>query len=484
MKSYNVSDEKKEFPKIEMPLNAQELAWVAKACNLQIQERFVPKSARMEQLEHELKLASALQGTAKKLEEEWSKNTVMPDVRYKASDDYAHKDQSWRYVVQRNMNDTDALVKNYDKTIRTALGTINQTLDTAVRELQRSMEIEEKGNSGEDRVEKHLVNNLNCRILSGVVLPGAQVQDSDPKTAETDLLVFTQNGIYVCEIKNYGKAGQTLRVREDGHILKLDHNGVVLEDMGSPFAQNNRHCAAVEQAIRNAGLTGIPVFSAVIIANTDVNISNSTQHWIGDMYEFQDMVIIATSVEARLTQEQVTSAYAAVKNSRMTERKFPITAVSPVAGDLQIAFTHISNAMRENKRWAQDTENSVNVWVRSQQIVWQSAHKKECAYEGFMEYHDVASSISAFLAGLAVIIIGLVAFCDEIPPGIGWWAFAFTFVFLLIGRFWANRIRVCTGGRRLKARSALVAALLLLPRAVFSALLPTIILLIVCYIGS
>ena len=273
-------------------------------------------------------------------------------------------------------------------------------------------------------------------------------------------------------------------MQEDGHILKLDHNGYVLEDMGSPFEQNERHCQAVRQVLDGCGLSDVPIFSAVIIGNTDVRISNKSSLWAGDMYSFRDLMysMIDASV---LPNEQVVAAYDAVKGSRMGERKFPIAAVTPLVETLDVAFARIRCAEKEHNQWVSHTEDAVNQWVRNARKEWAAGNPKRYMYARLMDGLDgikAFSSLWSFIAMVVFIVMGI--FGDYIPEGIGILGFVLVMGTILAWRalksiFFKDNAHVFGAEPKTIAGAILHVAFHYLLMVV----LPSCILLLLCYCG-
>lgn len=86
--------------------------------------------------------------------------------------------------------------------------------ETLVEESEKNMRIAEKGKAGEDLVGRVL---QQCRdrffYLENVVIPS---YGETGKTSETDVYIINSKGVFVCEVKNYGKSGQTLMIPDAG----------------------------------------------------------------------------------------------------------------------------------------------------------------------------------------------------------------------------------------------------------------------------
>lgn len=382
---------KKSFPEIELPLTEEQLRRIESAAALKPQEKFVVKSDRISEMEKELSLAGELYNRTLPLVKTWTKNgrwAKFPRFRnpYACCSDLKAPAEA----INSGIVEAEAKVEQYADRLHNAASSMQKMLGAAYEALAGALETEKKGNKGEAQVEEYLSRNLNCRMLSSVVLPGVSVSNNTPKTAETDLLVFAEQGIYVCEVKNYGKAGQTLEVQSNGEFLKKDNFGRVLENMGSPFKQNVHHRRAVEKVLADVGFGDMPVYTAVIVANTDARLVNNSEYKVFDMYSFCDYVsrrAVATS------KDQLQSAYNAIQAQRMTERKFPILAVSPLYETLKNEIICVEWGTADKDNWLGAITKDVQEWVTTVGEQWAVIHKK-------------ASRIDRMVAGMTKASMG------------------------------------------------------------------------------
>lgn len=358
-----------------------ELARIAAALNAPT--KLIAKSEHIPELEKELEIARSLRVKAEKLVPAWKLNkddTVdhcgkMPVFSFEQLQ-FSEFDQGEEgKLVFQYVWSTRNQAFHFLRCMHSAICNIYQNLCNVEMTLEHNLEMEKKGTTGEIGVENYLRRNLSCRIMNSVILPSVQAGENAPKTAETDLLVISHNGVYVCEIKNYGKAGQTLEIQPNGSIAKLDYYGRFLENMGSPTAQNQHHCAAVAKVLADAGLPQIPVYSVIIIANTEVNISNHSTHAVMDMYSFRDMVNKDFNGQT-ITEEEMQSVYAAITTRRMMERKFPIVAVSQIQTQVETALTQIECVAGKYKEWRSDSGAAFRNNISQANEIWLRAHPK------------------------------------------------------------------------------------------------------------
>lgn len=409
MSKSNFNDVQGSFPVLYTLTGKGSVNQVYEAFGKGPSERLVPKSERIAALTQEIALTQRLFQRMKAVIPTWYGDgaQIYPYLlsQYKQRE-FTDKDEEWCSAVRGQLAGMENQLAIIPKEIKNIAGYFHDALLEHINRTNVELEREEKGTTGEDKVEYYLRSNLNCRILSGTVLPAPVAEEGTPKTAETDLLVFSDHGIYVCEVKNYGKAGQTLEVQQDGTIIKQDYYGRFMADMGSPFEQNERHCRAVASVLHRAGLGDIPIYPAVIIANTEANIDNLSDHWITDMYTFREEVANDRS-SRRVAPEQIKAAYDAVQAKRMGERAFPMTSYADTADQIEGAITVLEEVTQRLPSWIANAEQAAQQWQEDVYSAWLARNNRLCMRE------DYASSVEyaccPFVA-LAVAIYALLFF--------------------------------------------------------------------------
>lgn len=338
----------------------------------------VPKTERLAELKKEYDKVSQLLQAVERLGDVYKKNAYLY-MLYQATREFESGDICQiqgdpcgdKILAQYHM--FAAQKKAYQETVSKAAGKLSSFLQNMQEQLAYDLEAERKGVSGEDQVEAYLKQHCNARFLTSVILPGVQDIADAPKTAETDLVAVCDNGVYVCEVKNYGKYGQTLEVQPDGAIYKLNNWGEFLENMGSPTKQNYRHYQAVQEAMRRAGLQNIPVFSVVLIANPDVNLVNKSNFCVMNMYDFCDILNASNAPVLDIQMQQ--TVVAALQRQRMTERRFPLHAITPIYDELNAAVAAMMTFVPEKDRWAEEAKNNFVKWHEYVDAIWRRNHK-------------------------------------------------------------------------------------------------------------
>lgn len=383
-----IDEIKKSFPQIKLPLTEAQLKRFEAVARMKPQEIYVEKSERILALEKELATARNLYARANAIADAWDMKNWGKFPRFKVPYVHCPQLESPKSAIDSILADAEQDVNSFVARMHCAAKDLRQMVTFAYNELDAALDAEKKGVAGENQVEDYLIRNLNCRILSSVILPTFDNWGSGPKTAETDLLVISEHGIYVCEVKNYGKVGQTLEVAPNGEMIKKDA-GRVVENMGSPFQQNARHCKAVENVLTSAGMVGIPVYSAVIMANTDVKIVNNSQYQVFDMYSFCEH--ISGKKMVKLTMPQCQAAFDVIQSKRMTERKFPIPAVSSVFNALKVELECLEQGTEEKESLRKAMQEDVRQWIDDSGARWAAVHKRPFRIERMVSVMMTAS---------------------------------------------------------------------------------------------
>ena len=422
MNNSYIKEFKNSFPEIHRPFTEEQLARFEANCALQPQTIYIAKSNKAQELERELAEVNALYRKVTKAAACWveTKNGKV-NLDYKVPTfigphlPYAKYKMDGTYdVVQTKLEAVTDMAKSAANRMGSAILTLQNTLDVFKEKIQRDIEIEQKGLAGENEVEQYISRKLDCRVLSNVVLPEVRESDDAPKTSETDLLIISDTGVYVCEIKNYGKAGQTLEVRPNGQIIKKDYYGRELENMGSPFAQNARHAKAVRSVLETAGLGNMPVYSVVIIANTDVNVENNSPNIVTDMYGFCD-IAAKGFYGATCTAEQQSAIFTAIQAKRMTERKFPFLSISPVTETMLCTCIEAEAAVQGYEQWVEKIAPMIVQWNKDVEDVWERNNKEDLKYRRFSELIQESGVIvifSAFVFWIFLIVYMFMGKCS------------------------------------------------------------------------
>lgn len=398
---------RKTYPMI-LPLTQDQVATIQRAINLKPKTKYVLKSQRVAEIEREQQMLAELRRKISKVDllrtnnhfdissaEFHLESGILPQA------DKFSKDGGNR-IVKDKLEEHFKARKQQGAFVWRGKKDLVASIDNLQCELERLWQIEQKGTAGEDAVEQYLQKFLRCRFITNVILPSAEHGKDAPKTAETDMLIFSPRGIYVCEVKNYGKAGQTLKIGSDGSIGKFDYNGQYLEELGNPYLQNHLHCRAVEAALQRAGITDIPIFSVLVIANSDVRCENRSGYWAGDKYQL--VSLINKTEEAPLfSNETLEMAFQAVQAVRMGERKFPVPTIEEEYQTLCQAVDILCGWNEAEQKWDKRVLYKILDWGSDMAKCWKAHNPKWVRYSLY-RYYCNWSLFRAILFGAAMVI--------------------------------------------------------------------------------
>ena len=394
-----IDEMKKSYPRTTFPVTQTQVqTFEMLARSSALDERFVSKSERISALNIEIEKIQKLRSKAKEVSSAWRRH---------ANSEYTLKKQEYEglpylryakieeFVSSRIKKDWEQ-AKDFSVRMANVASTLFDKLVEAEAQMQMAVTIEEKGASGETQVETYLKRNLNCRILASVILPSASVSEDMPKTAETDLLVISNYGVFVCEIKNYGKSGQLLEILASGEFIKKDRSGRALERMGFPFKQNSRHCDAVRKVLADNGLSDVPIYPVVILANPDVIVTNNSNYWVMNMYRFCEAMNAGFNGKM-VSAEQLHKVYETIQANRMGERKFPIPCV---VDSLTEKLDEMSKKLDEVRRseWKKD----VLQWKRMVEQGWLNQNQSVVRYAKFRKS---LMGYESFLLTMGIVMV-------------------------------------------------------------------------------
>ena len=194
-------------------------------------------------------------------------------------------------------------------------------IDEMEKILSKEIKGRDKGEEGEERISEALNMYRNKYLIRENILLPAQSIGRD--SSETDLYIITPKGVCVCEIKNYGKKGETLKISKDGmwSVVKSGRRESVKKD--SPVEQNASHCLATEQWLEENGLSGIKMIPIIFIANNDVKVENDSPNAIMRVSELYNYINALNLPEVLSKEKQQQIADTLEKGNEMvTERKF------------------------------------------------------------------------------------------------------------------------------------------------------------------
>lgn len=207
----------------------------------------------------------------------------------------------FRHRDSRSIENTEMMFGPQNPCLEDWMAELHNDLLECRNELSVDLSITKKGDTGEDNVFRELYSRYPT--LSNIVL---DVADEDGATNETDFYAILPHGVAVIEVKNYGKNGQCIWVKEDkSQAWKLTTvHGQHLSDKKNPFYQNERHIKATRKVLK--GLLGkeIPLFSVVVLGNNHVKIMNDTDLVVTNPRGLCSALVDLTSDVTLTEQEQ------------------------------------------------------------------------------------------------------------------------------------------------------------------------------------
>ncbi|WP_428909773.1 nuclease-related domain-containing protein [Niallia sp. Krafla_26] len=178
-----------------------------------------------------------------------------------------------KQLYQKNVNDIDWIYKGINLVQR-----FEEYVQEAHESYSKELGIIASGNRGEERVENELdLMKSYCTYLSNVRL------EVEGNSVETDSIVFSPNGIFFLEVKNFAEKGNySLKIAKDGQWQQIYQNGTIIP-MKDVQAQNNRHIFLKDRFIREQweklygeAPPSIHYHSVIVIANDHVMINNES----------------------------------------------------------------------------------------------------------------------------------------------------------------------------------------------------------------
>lgn len=218
--------------------------------------------------------------------------------------------------------------------------------ETLLEESEKNVRIAQKGKAGEDRVSRVL---QQCRgrffYLENVVIPAYEEKG---KTSETDVYIISSKGVFVCEVKNYGRSGQTLVIPDTGDWEVYEEDRF-LKSKPSAFVQNERHCNATSAFIKEHLGKEVPIIPVVIIANDEVAINSQSRNAVIRADEILGFVENWQDAVDYDTQKQIVRAF---EENMLDVNDFPVKLNRDRAGYLNSVIGELVPYLQANEKIA------------------------------------------------------------------------------------------------------------------------------------
>ena len=168
------------------------------------------------------------------------------------------------------------------------------------------------------------------------------------KTSETDVYIINSKGIFVCEVKNYGRSGQTLIISDTGDWVICERNRFI-KSKPSAFIQNERHCNATSAFIKEHLGKEVPIIPVVIIANNEVEIDMQTQNAVIRPDEISAFVESWQDAVDYEIQKQIVQAF---EENKLDANDFPVKLNRDKAGYLNGVIEELVPYLQVNEKIA------------------------------------------------------------------------------------------------------------------------------------
>lgn len=152
----------------------------------------------------------------------------------------------------------------------------------------------------------------------------------------------------MCEVKNYGRSGQTLIIPDTGDWEICERNRFI-KSKPSAFVQNERHCNATSAFIKEHLGKEVPIIPVVIIANDEVEINRQTQNAVIRANEIGDFVESWQDAVDYETQKQIVQAF---EENKLDANDFPVKLNRDRAGYLNGAIEELVPYLQVNEKIA------------------------------------------------------------------------------------------------------------------------------------
>lgn len=219
-----------------------------------------------------------------------------------------------------------------------------------IKSFSQELFIKQKGYFGEESVEKEIkIYDDYITYLSNIRF------EVDGISVETDGVIVCDKGVFALEIKNYGKAGDTIILRKDGKIIIRDKNK--RERVLDVVQQHNRHCALkqkrINKELKELGIDHeyIIINPIIVIANNDVDIINESD--IKILRASSVIHEILSTKENYLSKEIQKSIIEIVEKNKLPLKSYPVInieeALSNTLTNISTGISYLSDVMNLNE---------------------------------------------------------------------------------------------------------------------------------------
>lgn len=211
----------------------------------------------------------------------------------------------------------------------------------------KNLRIIQKGQVGEENVSRALARcKEKFTYLENIVIPA---YEESGKTSETDVYIISSKGIFVCEVKNYGKSGETLHIYDEGMWPVTNDNGVVLSKKSNAFVQNMRHCNATKSFLREHLGIEVPIIPVLIIGNDNVDLDVHSNNIVIRPGDIDSMVARFDNAIDEETQKKIVKTF---EEKQLDKNNFPANVNVDRAGYISCLFKEYLPYLKTNAKIA------------------------------------------------------------------------------------------------------------------------------------
>ena len=131
-----------------------------------------------------------------------------------------------------------------------------------------------KGIKGESQALDSLKSvMLKYPVLNNVRLEAEEKEKTFIYSAESDIIIVTDKAVFLVEIKNYGKKGETIHISADGRWEICGRYQNNRRSLKNPYKQITDHIFLINKFFETKGINfDLPIIPVIAIANENVDI--------------------------------------------------------------------------------------------------------------------------------------------------------------------------------------------------------------------
>lgn len=248
-----------------------------------------------------------------------------------------------------------------------------------------------KGLKGESQALDSLKSvMLKYPVLNNVRLEAEEKEKTFIYSAESDIIIVTDKAVFLVEIKNYGKKGETIHVSADGRWEICGRYQNSRRSLKNPYKQLTDHIFLINKFFETKGINfELPIIPIIAIANENVDIkldnrAESFAHILRTEMIGTFVLKYLNENSALINEEQMTK----IKNVLITEnlppKKYKVIDYCQNINDICKALAKLL------KYWQEDMKMHNERRAEQARIDYKKERRKE--------HFETGIGIAAFLA--------------------------------------------------------------------------------------